>query len=267
MRPLKILLSLLVPGTFSLLCTSNPQITGPSTELGNPVYIGVVLDTTLNPAQNANVTVFKMITVSNSNIAFDTIGIEIVSFITDTQGLFSIDNMVPGEYRIQSYTSDSSLFALKRVLIIDEQDSTMYDTLILGPSGSVKGVTTRRGQLASQSNAEINREPYLPFYLSGLCKIDFYPFSSLSADQETVVVTEVTDELAAGGGGRDRDEHRAVDCVGGVVERNHRVMERGLGVDNAEVAAGPQVHLHLTVRDRARAHPTGIAVHLSRGDR
>lgn len=149
MRYVKLWLFLIM-GIF-LYCTSDPSLAGPSTELENPTFIGLVLYKTLSPATNANISVYKIVEVSNEN-SKDTFGIEIISSKTDLQGEFSINKLSTGKYLIKSNTSDSSLSALISIEIKEITKSTLRDTLILDSPGSLRGVVTRDSQQHFSSN-------------------------------------------------------------------------------------------------------------------
>ncbi len=144
---------LLTTGLF-LYCTSDPSLAGPSTELENPTFTGLVLYKSLSPVTDANITVYKIVEVSNES-SKDTFGIEIISSKTDYQGEFSINKMSMGKYLIKSNTSDSSLSALISIELNEIPKSTIRDTLILDSPGSLRGVVTRDGQQQISGNQSI----------------------------------------------------------------------------------------------------------------
>lgn len=144
---------LLILATFLFRCTS--KLAGPSTELENPVFIGLVLKSSLTPASNAIVTVYKIIHSTNSSLSIDTISVEFASLHTDSSGMFSLREISSGEYLIMSYTTDSLFTALKKVSIVSIANSTIHDTLILNSPGALRGVVSRGGQQGNSGNSKI----------------------------------------------------------------------------------------------------------------
>jgi hypothetical protein len=150
------ILLLLILATFFFRCTvTSDKLAGPSTELGNPVFIGLVLKSSLIPAKNAIVTVYKIIYSANSSLSIDTISAEFASLYTDSSGMFSLREISAGEYLIMSCTTDSLFSALKKVSIVSGVNSTIHDTLILNSPGVLRGVVSRGGQSSNSGNTQI----------------------------------------------------------------------------------------------------------------
>lgn len=147
---------LLILATFFFRCTSkNDTLAGPSTELGNPAFVGLVLKSSLTPADSAIVTVYKIINSTSSSLSIDTFSVEFASLYTDRSGLFSLHEISAGEYLIMSCTQDSLFTVLKKVLIVSGVNPTIHDTLILNSPGTLRGVVSRGGQLSNSGNSKI----------------------------------------------------------------------------------------------------------------
>ncbi len=145
---------MIILSALLMRCTTDTQLAGLSTELENPVYVGVVLDAHMSPAAKAHIAVYKIIGISTSDKMIDTFGVELTSKTTGNTGMFSLSDLSSGDYAIQSFSSDSSLTALKRVSI-NYTGSTIHDTLILGNPGTIRGVVTRGGQLPNSTNTAV----------------------------------------------------------------------------------------------------------------
>lgn len=136
-------------------CNSGNSIAGTSTELQNPVYMALVLNDSLQASVETKVVVYKKVSFEFSSNTNDTMGYEYLSLRTDNQGNFSLSNIPSGEYLIKSFTDDSLQSVLKTIFVTANEDTTIYDTLILSAPGSIQGIVSRQGILSNASNQQI----------------------------------------------------------------------------------------------------------------
>ena len=149
MREMATLITGLLMGVFCS-CTRTDSIAGPSTEQGNPVMIGLVLDKNV-PVADARVTVYKYVPVGDVS---EVLGVELVKLKTDETGRFELGTIAVGEYAIQCSHPDSSRSAFKKISISD-MFTTMLDTFLLKSPGSMRGCVTRGGLLDQGGNLTI----------------------------------------------------------------------------------------------------------------
>ena len=131
-----------------LFCTKTDPLSGPSTEQGNPVMIGLVMSEN-QPVAGAQVSVYEYVTIQGS----ETLGVEVKRITTNEKGNFYLQFIDTGKYAIQCIHPDSSRYAFKKLNIIDSSEVT--DTFNLQTPGCLYGTVSRGGVLNSSSNLEL----------------------------------------------------------------------------------------------------------------
>jgi hypothetical protein len=132
-------------------CTT--QLAGPTTDVGNPQLITLVVDHNQNPISNADVSIFRM----GQNI--DSTKTIVSAYIVATgktkpDGTCQFDNLVSGLYSIQGFETSGSATGVKtNINLISTPKTTIIDTVILLEPGKISGTVSRGAAAGNSQNA------------------------------------------------------------------------------------------------------------------
>jgi hypothetical protein len=132
-------------------------MSGPSTEQGNPQIVAVVVDTLRKPVQNATVVIYSV--PLNSDSSLQPVGPETTAIgKTNGTGTCSFDSIPNGLYALFASDSGRARAAMSAKIALSGNrpaTSAYSDTLVLGATGSIKGVVTRNGVPGIIQNAQL----------------------------------------------------------------------------------------------------------------
>lgn len=132
-------------------CT--PEVSGPSTEQGNPQIVAIVVDDAHHPVPGAAVTTYLNST-SNDPLALPASAIQVASRVTDRNGHCSFEQLPAGNYSITASDQYGTRRAIRLgVTLLDPPATTRsVDTLQLQKTGTVRGVVTRSTESPTQGS-------------------------------------------------------------------------------------------------------------------
>ena len=143
----------LAAGTVALhlLCTTT-QISGPSTEEGNPQIVAVVVDSLKQPVPGVSITAYRLAPLVDT-LQIPSEATEIAHGLTDASGECSFDSLPAGIYSITAADLETDRRALQSGLVITDEVNAprLTDTLMLDRPGGFRGFVTRGGNLSNQN--------------------------------------------------------------------------------------------------------------------
>lgn len=132
-------------------CSGN--LSGPTTEEGNPVARGYVIDSAGGAVAGASVTLYKQ-AVARDSLTPPVPVVPLVTATTTRDGSYSLYALSAGVYTLEAVTPDSTGFAAATGIQIagNRQLPVALDTLVVKTPGSIRGVVTRGGVMNPQTN-------------------------------------------------------------------------------------------------------------------
>ncbi len=176
---IKLLWILIYASLLIITCSEPDRTAGPGTENGNPALTGIAVNPSRRPMAGVRVIVYRMADNRNDTIGLvDSSPMKVKETFSDENGLFIFNSLASGLYTLELNDSLKNLYGQVMNLLISEgeTDRKNLDTIVLQPSGTIRGVVSRGGKTGtSYSNSQLKDA----FIQVKLMEIDRYYVTSV----------------------------------------------------------------------------------------